>query len=81
MTMKKLVYVLLFLSQLSWANTGFEAGNDWYKKGNYNQAILAYESVLESHKNRPICILIWVIVTTNSTKWRRPFTIMKRPYS
>lgn len=48
--MKKLVYVLLFLSQLSWANTGFEAGNDWYKKGNYNQAILAYESVLESHK-------------------------------
>jgi tetratricopeptide (TPR) repeat protein len=50
MTMKKLVYVLLFLSQLSWANTGFEAGNDWYKKGNYNQAILAYESVLESHK-------------------------------
>ena len=26
--MKKLVYVLLFLSQLSWASTGFEAGND-----------------------------------------------------
>ena len=48
--MKKYVFLLLFLSQLSWANSGFQAGNDWYKKGNYAQAILAYESVLESQK-------------------------------
>jgi tetratricopeptide (TPR) repeat protein len=48
MTMKKLLFLLLFVSQLSWANTGFEAGNDWYKKGEYNKAIQAYQSVLEN---------------------------------
>lgn len=48
--MKKYLCLLLFLSQFSWATTGFEEGNDWYKKGNYAQAILAYQSVLENHK-------------------------------
>lgn len=48
--MKKLLILFVLLSQTLHAKTGFEEGNDWYKKGNYTQAILAYQSVLEQNK-------------------------------
>ncbi|MEY2693305.1 MAG: hypothetical protein RIT03_1696 [Bacteroidota bacterium] len=48
--MKNLLLLFLLFSQILLAKTGFEEGNDWYKKGDYNQAILAYQSVLENHK-------------------------------
>jgi tetratricopeptide (TPR) repeat protein len=48
--MKNLLLLFLLFSQILLAKTGFEEGNDWYKKGDYNQAILAYQSVLESQK-------------------------------
>lgn len=48
--MKKLVYLFLLISQAFFAQSGFEAGNDLYKKGKYEQAIAAYNTVLGSKK-------------------------------
>lgn len=48
--MKKLVYLILLVSQVFFAQSGFEAGNDLYKKGQYEQAIDAYSSVLSAKK-------------------------------
>jgi tetratricopeptide (TPR) repeat protein len=45
--MKKLLYILLLLSQISWAQSAFEQGNDLYRKGNYAEAIKRYESILK----------------------------------
>ncbi|RVU90691.1 tetratricopeptide repeat protein [Flavobacterium columnare] len=44
--MKKILYILLFLSQFVWANNAFEKGNDLYQKGKYQEAIQAYENIL-----------------------------------
>ena len=49
--MKKLFYLILLLSQCFWAQNGFQKGNDWYRKGNYNEAVSAYESVLKTKKH------------------------------
>ncbi|MDI9310002.1 MAG: tetratricopeptide repeat protein [Limnohabitans sp.] len=46
--MKKLVFIFLLLSQFIWANNPFEKGNNLYQKGEYQEAIAAYESVLKS---------------------------------
>ena len=48
--MKNILYLLLLLSQIFFAQTGFENGNALYQKGNYQRAIVAYESVLQSKK-------------------------------
>ena len=48
--MKNILYLLLLLSQIFFAQTGFENGNALYQKGNYQGAIVAYESVLQSKK-------------------------------
>lgn len=48
--MKKTVFLLLLITQVFFAQTGFEKGNALYQKGNYNEAIAAYESVLSSKK-------------------------------
>ena len=48
--MKKLVYLFLLISQAFFAQSGFEAGNDLYKKGQYEQAIDAYSTVLNAKK-------------------------------
>ena len=48
--MKKLVYLILLGSQVFFAQSGFEAGNVLYKKGQYEQAIDAYSSVLSAKK-------------------------------
>ena len=48
--MKNILYLLLLLSQIFFAQSGFENGNALYQKGNYQGAIVAYESVLQSTK-------------------------------
>lgn len=48
--MKRIFYILLLLSQLFFAQDGFEEGNDYYKNGKYKQAINAYNSVLSAKK-------------------------------
>ncbi|MBX9888181.1 MAG: tetratricopeptide repeat protein [Flavobacteriaceae bacterium] len=48
--MKKLVYLFLLITQVFFAQSGFETGNALYKKGQYEQAIDAYNTVLGSKK-------------------------------
>jgi|JI6StandDraft_1071083.scaffolds.fasta_scaffold45263_3 tetratricopeptide (TPR) repeat protein len=48
--MKKIVYIFLILTQFLFSQNGFEKGNELYQKGNYNEAIKAYESVLATKK-------------------------------
>ncbi len=48
--MKHLVYILLFITSSLFAQSGFEKGNVLYQKGQYEQAIQAYESVVDNHQ-------------------------------
>ena len=48
--MKHLVYIFLFITSFLFAQSGFEKGNSLYQKGQYEKAIQAYESVLDSHQ-------------------------------
>ncbi len=48
--MKKTLYILLLISQITWGQTAFEKGNQAYQKENYQDAIANYESVLETGK-------------------------------
>jgi tetratricopeptide (TPR) repeat protein len=48
--MKNLIYIFLLVSQVFFAQNGFEKGNDLYQKGNYDQAVVAYENVLQLDK-------------------------------
>ena len=48
--MKYLVYIFLFISSFVFAQSGFEKGNALYQKGQYEKAIQAYESVLDSRQ-------------------------------
>lgn len=48
--MKHLVYIFLFITSFVFAQSGFEKGNVLYQKGQYQQAIQAYESVLDNHQ-------------------------------
>lgn len=48
--MKYLVYIFLFITSFVFAQSGFEKGNVLYQKGQYEQAIQAYESVLDSRQ-------------------------------
>ena len=48
--MKKTLYLLLFSSQFFFAQSGFERGNALYQKGKYEEAISAYETILDSKK-------------------------------
>jgi hypothetical protein len=48
--MKHLVYIFLFITSFLFAQSGFEKGNALYQKGQYEQAIQAYESVLDSRQ-------------------------------
>jgi hypothetical protein len=48
--MKHLVYIVIFITSFGFAQSGFEKGNVLYQKGQYEQAIQAYESVLDSHQ-------------------------------
>lgn len=48
--MRKLLYLLLFVSQVFWAQNAFEKGNQSYQKEDYQAAVSQYESVLDSGK-------------------------------
>lgn len=48
--MKKILILLLLVSQPFWAQTTFEQGNKFYEKENYQAAISRFESVLSSGK-------------------------------
>ena len=48
--MKKTLYLLLLTSQFFFAQSGFERGNALYQKGKYEEAISAYETILDSKK-------------------------------
>ena len=48
--MKKTLFILLFVSQIFWAQTAFDKGNKYYEKENYQAAISSFESVLASGK-------------------------------
>lgn len=46
--MRKLFYIVLFLTQFSWSQEAFEKGNNLYQKGQYQEAISVYEAILKS---------------------------------
>ncbi len=48
--MKKIVYLLLLVSQVFWAQDAFEKGNQSYQKEDYQNAVSQYESILASGK-------------------------------
>ena len=49
--MKYIFFILLFSTQIFFAQNGFEKGNAYYQKGNYKEAIAAYETVLTQNKH------------------------------
>ena len=51
--MKNLLYLFLLITQVFFAQTGFENGNTLYKQGNYQEAIDAYETVFRTQKQSP----------------------------
>jgi tetratricopeptide (TPR) repeat protein len=48
--MKKILFLLLFISQIIVAQTAFEQGNQYYQKENYQAAISSFESIITSGK-------------------------------
>ena len=48
--MKQLAFIFLIITQSILAQTSFDKGNNLYQKGKYNEAIVAYESILKSGK-------------------------------
>ncbi|MEC5164573.1 tetratricopeptide (TPR) repeat protein [Flavobacterium sp. PL11] len=49
--MKTILFILLLSSQIFFAQKGFEKGNALYAKGNYSEAVDAYESVLQNNQH------------------------------
>ncbi len=49
--MKKIILLFILISQISWSQSVFDKANDLYKKGNYEEAIISYESILKSKKH------------------------------
>ena len=49
--MKNILYLLLLTTQTFFAQNGFEKGNALYQNGKYEQAITAYESVLNTKEH------------------------------
>lgn len=48
--MKNIVYIFLLLTQVFFAQDGFEKGNEHYKNRKYEEAVQAYKSVLDAGK-------------------------------
>ncbi len=51
--MKNLIYILVLLSQVAFAQSKFAQANDLYRKGNYTEAATAYEAILAEKKESP----------------------------
>jgi tetratricopeptide (TPR) repeat protein len=51
--MKNIKFLFLLITQVFFAQNGFEAGNALYKSGNYKEAISEYENVLVTKKQSP----------------------------
>lgn len=49
--MKNPFYIFLLVTQIFWAQGGFEKGNELYRKEKYAEAATEYESVLKSGKH------------------------------
>lgn len=48
--MKNVVYIFLLISQVFWAQSGFEKANELYRKEKFSEAVAAYENVLKTKK-------------------------------
>jgi len=48
--MNKISYIFLLISQVIWAQSAFDKGNQFYQKENFHEAINNYQSVLASGK-------------------------------
>ncbi|KAF2335596.1 tetratricopeptide repeat protein [Flavobacterium daemonense] len=48
--MKNIVYLFLLITQVFFAQSSFEKGNAMYQRGNYQEAIQAYEGVIKENK-------------------------------
>ncbi len=46
--MKNQLYIFLLFTQVFWAQTAFDKGNNLYQKGKYEEAILSYETIIKS---------------------------------
>ena len=49
--MKNILYIFLLSTQIFFAQNGFEKGNALYAKGNYLEAVDAYNSVLQNNQH------------------------------
>ncbi|MES2545245.1 MAG: tetratricopeptide repeat protein [Bacteroidota bacterium] len=49
--MRNIFYIFLLTTQVFFAQNGFETGNVLYQKGNYQEAVTSYESVLNTKKH------------------------------
>ena len=49
--MKNIIYLILFITEIFFAQNSFEKGNALYQKGEYEQAIIQYESVLANQQH------------------------------
>lgn len=50
--MKNIVYLFLLISQVFFAQSSFEKGNALYQKGQYQQAVDVYESIIKEDKQQ-----------------------------
>ena len=50
--MKNIVYLFLLISQVFFAQNGFEKGNALYQKGQYQEAVQEYENVIKEDKQQ-----------------------------
>jgi tetratricopeptide (TPR) repeat protein len=50
--MKNILYLFLLISQVFFAQTGFEKGNALYQKAKYQEAVQEYESVIKENKQQ-----------------------------
>ena len=48
--MKNILYLFLLFTQVFFAQSSFDAGNELYKNGKYEEAVNAYNAVLKSKK-------------------------------
>lgn len=51
--MKNIVYIFLLLTQVFFAQDGFEKGNEHYKNRKYEAAVQAYKTVLDAGQESP----------------------------